>query len=67
MKMKFILMFGLGLILTSCVLEEIASDVITTGTGTGTTAAPALTNEEVIAGLKEALTIGIKKVQRWLQ
>ncbi len=59
--MKFILMFGLGLILTSCVLEEIASDVITTGTGTGTTAAPALTNEEVIAGLKEALTIGIKK------
>ena len=54
-------MFGLGLILTSCVLEEIASDVITTGTGTGTTAAPVLTNEEVIAGLKEALTIGIKK------
>lgn len=61
MKTKFFLMFGLGLILTSCVLEEIASDVITTGTGTGTTAAPALTNEEVIAGLKEALTIGIKK------
>ncbi|MBL7897176.1 MAG: DUF4197 domain-containing protein [Crocinitomicaceae bacterium] len=61
MKTKFFLMFGLGLILTSCVLEEIASDVITTGTGTGTTAAPVLTNEEVIAGLKEALTIGIKK------
>jgi hypothetical protein len=61
MKTKFFLMFGLGLILSSCVLEEIATDVITTGTGTGTNAPPALTNDEVIAGLKEALTIGIKK------
>lgn len=61
MKTKFFLIFGLGLILSSCVLEEIATDVITTGTGTGTNTPPALTNDEVIAGLKEALTIGIKK------
>ena len=49
------------LLLNSCLLEELATEV-TTGTGTGTTTtAPALTNDEVIAGLKEALTIGIKK------
>lgn len=48
------------LLLNSCLLEELATEVTGTGTGT-TTAAPALTNDEVIAGLKEALTIGIKK------
>ena len=31
------------------------------GDGSGTTAAPSLTNDEVIAGLKEALTVGINK------
>jgi len=42
---------------TSCdVLEEVAGTVLTEGT---TTAAPALTNADVISGLKEALSVGI--------
>jgi len=46
------------LFLSQCdILESVASDVLSTD---GTTTAPSLTNEEVIAGLKEALTIGIK-------
>jgi hypothetical protein len=61
MKTKLFFSLGLGLILSSCVIEEIAGDVLTTGTGTTTTTPPALTNDEVIRGLKEALTIGIKK------
>lgn len=62
MKTKLFFSIGLGLVLASCVLEEVANDVLTTTTTTGgTNAAPALTNDEVIAGLKEALTIGIKK------
>jgi len=40
-------------------LSGITETVI--GDGTGATAAPALTNDEVIAGLKEALTVGINK------
>ena len=61
--MKRAVIFGIlciTLVFSSCVLEEIASGVVTTGNGT-TTGPPALTNDEVIAGLKEALTIGIKK------
>jgi len=58
-RIAFFWILGLTLLMGACVLEEIAGD-LTTGTGTGTTT-PALTNEEVIAGLKEALTIGIKK------
>ncbi len=44
------------------VLEGVASEVLETGTGTGTDEAtkPSLTNSEVIAGLKEALTLGIQ-------
>ena len=46
------------LFLAQCdILESVASDVLSTE---GTTGAPSLTNDEVIAGLKEALTIGIK-------
>lgn len=46
------------LFLAQCdILESVASDVLSTD---GTTGAPSLTNDEVIAGLKEALTIGIK-------
>lgn len=45
-------------VLNSCdVLEEVASTVVTT---TDTTTQPALTNAEVISGLKEALNVGIK-------
>lgn len=40
-------------------IAETATSVI--GEGGGETAAPALTNDEVIAGLKEALTVGINK------
>ena len=48
------------LLFTQCdVLESVASEVINTEGDSGTTP-PALTNDEVIAGLKEALTVGIK-------
>ena len=40
-------------------IAETATSVV--GEGGGETAAPALTNDEVIAGLKEALTVGINK------
>jgi len=60
-KAGIFLMVAVTILLNSCLLEDLASGVVTTGTGTGTTTAPALTNDEVIAGLKEALTIGIKK------
>jgi hypothetical protein len=45
---------------TSSACTVLDEAVQTLGTGTGTTAAPALTNGEVISGLKEALTIGIQ-------
>ncbi|HIP36927.1 MAG TPA: DUF4197 domain-containing protein [Crocinitomix sp.] len=46
---------------TQCdILEQVASDVVSGDSSSGGTTKPALTNEEVIAGLKEALTIGIK-------
>lgn len=48
----------LGATFTACdVLEEAASMVTTT---TNTNSTPALTNTEVISGLKEALNVGIK-------
>ncbi len=65
MKIKRLgILFGLmsTLLFTQCdILEAAASDVVNGGTSSsGGTTKPALTNEEVIAGLKEALTIGIK-------
>ena len=64
MKLKRI-GIALGLVSTlffaQCdVLEQVAGDVVNGG-GTEGTTKPSLTNDEVIAGLKEALTIGIKK------
>jgi hypothetical protein len=51
--------FFLSTFVACDVLEDIASEVVNTGSGTdGVT--NALSNDEVIAGLKEALTIGIK-------
>lgn len=48
-------------LMTRCdILEDVASDVVST-TNDGGTETPSLTNEEVIKGLKEALTVGIKK------
>lgn len=55
--MKPIIVLGMAAAIVSCeVLDEAAQ---TLGTGTSTTA-PALTNAEVISGLKEALTVGIQ-------
>lgn len=48
------------LVFTQCdILESVAQEVVNTD-GEGGTTAPSLTNDEVIAGLKEALTIGIR-------
>ena len=59
---KFPIVFALAsmMFFAQCdVLNDIASEVVNTD-GSGTATAPKLTNEEVIAGLKEALTIGIQ-------
>jgi hypothetical protein len=55
---KLFLLISIGFILTSCdVLEDVASTVLAPGDGSST---PALTNGEVVSGLKEALKVGIK-------
>ncbi|MFK8038400.1 MAG: DUF4197 domain-containing protein [Crocinitomicaceae bacterium] len=59
---KFPIVIGLAsmLVFTQCdILNDIASEVVNTD-GSGGVTAPALTNDEVIKGLKEALTIGIQ-------
>lgn len=60
---KIAIILGLSslVLFTQCdVLESVAQEVVNTGTGTDEATKPSLTNEEVIAGLKEALSIGIK-------
>lgn len=61
MKTKFILgaTFAAALSLYSCDVLDQAAQVVAS-TGTGTTNTPKLTNDEVIAGLREALNVGIK-------
>src|SRR5690606_22965271 len=57
---KFILTASIGacLFLSSCdTLESVASTIVNSGSVSGNTA---LTNEEVVGGLKEALNVGIK-------
>ena len=59
---KFPIVVGIAsmMLFTQCdVLNDIAGEIVNTD-GSGTVTAPKLTNDEVIAGLKEALTIGIK-------
>lgn len=51
--------FSLFLFTRCDILEDVASEVVSTN-GSGDTLAPSLTNGEVIQGLKEALTVGIK-------
>src|SRR6056300_1167181 len=51
--------FSLFLFTRCDILEDVASEVVSTN-GSGDTPAPSLTNGEVIQGLKEALTVGIK-------
>ncbi len=62
-KITTITLIGLSLGIASCDtltdVAQTATDVLTTTEG-GEKSAPALTNDEVIAGLKEALTIGIQ-------
>jgi hypothetical protein len=58
---KLGIIFGLSslLLFTQCdILESVAKDILTASDSTSTSAS--LTNDEVIAGLKEALTIGIR-------
>lgn len=61
MKKLFILTSSFSLILTivSCDVLNEAASVVGVGTTTASTS-PKLTNEEVISGLKEALSVGIK-------
>jgi len=63
MKMKkFPIVFGLAsmMLFTQCdVLNDVAGEILSTDES-GQVAVPKLTNEEVISGLKEALTIGIQ-------
>ena len=47
--------------LTGCDVLEDVTGTVTGGGNDGETTKPSLTNDEVIAGLKEALTIGIEK------
>ena len=59
-KLSIVLGLLSMLTFTQCdILEDVAGEVINGG-GDGGTTTPSLTNGEVIAGLKEALTIGIK-------
>jgi hypothetical protein len=51
-------LFATGLVSACDVLTEVADEVLSSTGGTG--AAAGLTNDEVISGLKEALTVGIK-------
>lgn len=51
--------FSLFLFTRCDILEDVASEVVSAN-GSGDTPAPSLTNGEVIQGLKEALTVGIK-------
>jgi hypothetical protein len=59
-KIGIVLALMSSVLFTQCdVLESVAQEVVNTD-GTGEPTKPSLTNDEVIAGLKEALTIGIK-------
>ena len=60
-RISLILGLSTLFIVVSCdILESVASEVVNTVTGSDGTNTPSLTNDEVIAGLKEALTVGIK-------
>jgi hypothetical protein len=62
MKNKLMtLIVAMTVIFSSC--DELTSiaETATSAAGGGASAAPTLTNDEVIAGLKEALTVGINK------
>ena len=58
-KTILIVVVGINLFSSCEVLDE-ASKIVTTNTGTNQNTTPKLTNDEVISGLKEALSVGIK-------
>lgn len=61
-RIALLILAASALTFTACdVMEDVANTVNTGNGGNGGTEKPALTNEEVIAGLKEALSIGIEK------
>ena len=58
---KTILSLFVGIsVLSSCEVLNEASKIVTTNTGTSENNKPKLSNDEVISGLKEALSVGIK-------
>lgn len=56
MKRLIVPILASAMVFTSCDVLDEAADILLTDTGT---TAPALTNGEVVSGLKEALTVGI--------
>ncbi len=60
MKKTIISLFVGISVLSSCEVLNEASKIVTTNTGTSENNKPKLSNEEVISGLKEALSVGIK-------
>jgi len=60
MKIAFILIPVVSLSLFSCDVLNSAANVLSTPASSGQPAIPKLTNDEVISGLKEALSVGIK-------
>ncbi|NBR14590.1 MAG: DUF4197 family protein, partial [Crocinitomicaceae bacterium] len=59
MKLKYLLIVGLLYSSSSCDVLNEASNMISTNSTTNSST-PSLTNDEVISGLKEALSVGIK-------
>ena len=60
MKKTIISLFVGISVLSSCEVLNEASKIVTTNTGTSENNKPKLSNDEVISGLKEALSVGIK-------
>jgi hypothetical protein len=60
MKLSILFVPIISLSLVSCDVLNQAAGVLTTPTTNGQAATPKLTNDEVISGLKEALSVGIK-------
>ncbi len=60
MKLSILLVPIVSLSLVSCDVLNQAASVITTPSTSGQGAVPKLTNDEVISGLREALSVGIK-------
>jgi hypothetical protein len=60
MKLSVLLIPIVSISLVSCDVLNQAAGVLTTSTSTGQASVPKLSNDEVISGLREALSVGIK-------